>query len=182
MPRPTRRPYLAGPLAVIPLTQGLAATVDATDLPLAEGRLWYAQRIGKLIYACSNSKGRGPGKRGKLIYLHRVILGEDVAKIDHRDGNGLNCTRNNLRPATHQQNVQNRGAPSNNRSGHPGVCWDKAVSRWKAYVRTDGKQQHLGYFDAKEEAVAARVEAARKAHGEFYRETPLPSRPTLIWD
>jgi hypothetical protein len=36
-----------------------------------------------------------------------------------------------------------------------------------AFVRVNGKQTHLGYFKTKEEAIAARVAAARESYGEF---------------
>ena len=40
-----------------------------------------------------------------------------------------------------------------------GVCWSKPNNKWKAYIKIDGKQKHLGYFDNKEDAIAARKEA-----------------------
>lgn len=40
-----------------------------------------------------------------------------------------------------------------------GVCWSKANKKWKAYIKIDGKQKHLGYFDNKEDAIKARKEA-----------------------
>ncbi len=170
MPSKQRTPWTFGPFAFIPLTQGLVAVIDAKDLPLAAGRLWYAQRIGKSLYAAANPKRAKGGARGGLIYLHRVILRHEEGEIDHRDGDGLNNTRRNLRPATHRQNAQNRTKPKNNRSGHEGVCWDKAVKKWKAYLRAEGKQIHLGYFDSLEAAVDERKVAARHRYGSFYRE------------
>jgi hypothetical protein len=43
----------------------------------------------------------GTGKQQKGIWLHREVLGFGDGKIDkrrtdHRDGDGLNCTRQNL--------------------------------------------------------------------------------------
>lgn len=169
MRNPNRRPWIVGPFAFIPLTQGLVATIDAADLPSAEGHLWYAQRINGVTYAARN-QNRAGGRRGTLIYLHRVITGDLWPEVDHRDGDGLHNCRSNLRGASRQQNTHNRPKPQSNRSGFKGVCWDKAVKRWKAYLRLDGKQTHHGYFDTPEEAAEARRVAAKSLHGEFYRE------------
>lgn len=66
------------------------------------------------------------GKR-KRRYLHHIIakrMGLDFPdEIDHKDGNPLNNQRDNLRPATHSQNMAN--SKSNNTSGYKGVSWDE---------------------------------------------------------
>lgn len=41
----------------------------------------------------------------------------------------------------------------------PGVCWDAANNKWKAYIGVDGKQRHLGYYDSKDDAIDARKKA-----------------------
>lgn len=169
MRKPDRRPWTVGPFAFVPLTQGYVATIDASDLPLVSGHLWYAQEIGGSVYAARNADRTG-GRRGRLVYLHRVVTGDAWPEVDHRDGDGLHNCRSNLRQATRRQNNYNRPRPQNNRSGFKGVCWDKAVRRWKAYLRLNGRQTHLGYFETPEAAAEARRNAAKSLHGEFYRE------------
>jgi hypothetical protein len=39
------------------------------------------------------------------------------------------------------------------------VCWHKTSGKWRARIRIDGKQRHLGYFADEEEAAAAYREA-----------------------
>ena len=160
-----RTPWIVGPFAFIPLTQGLVATIDAQDLPLAAPYLWYAQRIGGLTYAATNLRQRG-SKTRKLLYLHRLIL-PDASLIDHRDRDGLNNTRQNLRPASRAQNAHNSKLSVSNRSGHKGVCWDQRVEKWKAYLRDGKKQHHLGYFDTAEEAAEMRKRAETSFRGPF---------------
>ncbi len=90
--------------------------------------------------------------------LHNFITGQ--LGIDHKDGDGLNNQKSNLRAATHAQNHQNRRLSMNNKSGYRGVCWNKQQQKYAAYLRVD-KRIHLGYFKTAEEAnevvVAARA-------------------------
>lgn len=41
----------------------------------------------------------------------------------------------------------------------PGVTWTKSVSKWRAQIKRNGKQEHLGYFEHHEDAVDARRRA-----------------------
>lgn len=140
--------------------------IDEGDLPLVSLYKWCAVNVNKkgrkIFYAAA---WRG----GKNVYMHRLILSApNGVRVDHKDGNGLHNTRENLRIATHQQNLQNRVGPqSNNVSGVLGVCWDKARRRWRSYIQVEGKLVNLGRFDSIEEATVARIDAARKYYGEF---------------
>lgn len=54
---------------------------------------------------------RGRRETRRRAYLHRVILGAPVGVlVDHRDGNGLDNRRENLRRASRQQNAANMHA------------------------------------------------------------------------
>lgn len=41
----------------------------------------------------------------------------------------------------------------------PGVCWSKSNNKYKAYIKIDNKQHHLGYYDNLEDAIQARKRA-----------------------
>lgn len=92
-----------------PLANGLVALIDEADLPLLDGRSWHhVKTISGKIYAAADASIDGKTVR---TYMHRLFLGVHLQSrplIDHRDGNGLNNTRLNLRPATSAQNAQNR--------------------------------------------------------------------------
>ena len=89
-------------------------------------------------------------------------------QVDHINGNGLDNRRCNLRLVTHSQNQMNRrGAQANGTSGVRGVSFNKAAGKWVAYIQAEGKHIYLGKFADKGSAVAARVEAAAKLHGDF---------------
>jgi hypothetical protein len=99
------------------------------------------------------------------IKLHRFVTNAPEDKVvDHRDGNGLNNTRNNLRVCTQAENLQNRNKYSTNKSGHKGVAWYKPYGKWRATIGIKGKQKHLGYFDNIEDAIEARRVAEEKYH------------------
>ena len=101
----------------------------------------------------------------KSFLLHRYIMGVTDPKIfvDHKDGNGLNNQRSNLRICNRNQNGFNRGSDKNTSSKHKGICWYKITSKWVA--RINGK--HLGYFKSEESAAREYDKAAIEIHGDF---------------
>ena len=67
----------------------------------------------------------------------------------------------NLREVTHKQNGQNRSKRSDNTSGHTGIYWLKQSSKWRAQIKHNQKQIHLGLFATIEEALSARKAAEK---------------------
>lgn len=147
----------------IPLTLGQSCVIDRDDLPLIERFKWHARprRDGCGYYAVSTSG----------IRMHRLLVGAWGAEIvDHRDGNGLNNRRSNLRKGTQSQNcVNRRKTPGSNLRG---VRPKKG--KWQAYIKYQGKQRSLGYFDSAEKAHTAYLVEAYRLHGDWM---PLPEPP-----
>lgn len=107
----------------------------------------------------------------KMYYAHRLawlyVYGEwPENHIDHIDGCGTNNAISNLRDVSQSVNHRNALTRSNNTSGHSGVNFNKG--KWRAYIKINAKQIHLGYFTTFEEAIAARL-AASKEHGFIHR-------------
>jgi hypothetical protein len=92
--------------------------------------------------------------------LHRWILGvtDKSVFVDHINHDTLNNTRNNLNEVTNAENQQNRLISTDNKSGHIGVTWHKQTGKWRAQIRKDGRDIHLGLFNDINDAIEARKE------------------------
>jgi hypothetical protein len=153
----------------IKLTQGKYALVDDEDFEWLNQWKWHAFKRPHTFYASRNICS-SDGKRG-LLLMHRLLTEAPKGReVDHKDGNGLNNQRVNLRVCTDQENRQNRCKPSHNKSGYKGVSWHKRSKKWHAQIGANGiKMKSLGYFTNKIEAAKAYDSAARKYHGEYAR-------------
>lgn len=136
----------------IPLTGGEIALVDVDDWPLVSCYHWCASRGRWGTYVVANTVANG---RRTMVKLHRLILGaEPGQQVDHRNHNGLDNRRANLRVATPSQNAANN-RPTTGRSGYKGVGWHKARGKWRAYITVDRQTRHLGLFEDPWEAAQA---------------------------
>jgi len=149
---------------------GRVALVDDEDYDLVMQYRWNVHdpepkpgQRRKGPYAVANDYSTG---RHRVIRMHCLIM--DAKGIDHRDHDGLNNQRSNLRIASPGQNARNvlprqEGTTS---SRYKGVC---LVRRrlWRAYVDLDGRRHTLGDFASELEAAYAYDAAARELHGEF---------------
>ncbi len=159
----------------IPLTRGMFAEIDDADVSLVSGHRWHVSslRPNGVHYA----QARIGGKRGKLIYMHRLLLGFPALSVDHMDGDGLNNRRGNLREATRAEQARNSRASATKRSktsAHKGVSyWDrpKWIPRsktgcWKAALWT-GEKTIARYAKTETEAARLYNEMAREHFGAF---------------
>lgn len=103
---------------------------------------------------------------GKMDFVHRVIL-RHPKMCDHKNGDGLDNRRTNLRPVTHSQNNMNKAIFQKNKSGIPGVRLKRG--KWEASIGVDGKCKYLGTFSTKEKAAKARKDAELLSYGEYSR-------------
>ena len=77
-------------------------------------------------------------------------------ELDRRNNN-LGYSKSNCRFVTRRQNCLNkRRIMSTNKSGYEGVCWHKKLSKWRAYIMINNKNNYLGIYEDIEDAVNAR--------------------------
>lgn len=160
-------PPLDSNIRLIPLTKGQFAIVDATDFDNLNQNKWFAHFRPKQNkwYVMRHV---WTGAQYISIYMHREILCPPPdLDVDHRDANGLNNLRSNLRIATPTQNSWNTGKHKNNKSGHKGVSWDRG--KWRVRIKVGDKYLHLGRFSDLQEAASAYQETALRHRGEFAR-------------
>jgi len=120
----------------------------------------------------------------KWFHMHREILRitSDMV-VDHKDHNGLNNCKENLRVCTKKENNKNKTSMVGSSSKYLGVCVylskEKKISkssgeeyiyeriRIQATIRVNGRAIKIGHYKTEEEAAKAYNEYAAKYHGEF---------------
>jgi hypothetical protein len=150
----------------VPLLHQPTTLVDDEDYEhvVAAGPWHFAICDGK-FYARRHVKG--PDGKTTTEGMHTFLTG--WALVDHKNGDGLDNTRANLRPATPGQNVANQRISRRNTSGFKGVNLHKFSGLWRASIGFRGKSRHLGYFHSPEDAARAYDAAAADLFGEFAR-------------
>lgn len=162
----------------IPLTQGKEALVDDCDYEFLVVCNWCVSDNGDgNLYAQCTTSRTNPGGR-KHLKMHRVVsklMGyPSELNIDHKNGDGLDNRRENLRVATTSQNAANRGPQTNSKSGLKGVSWNTPKRKWHARIQVNKKLIHLGYFTDNIEAAKAYNKAAEEHFREFAWLNPIP--------
>ena len=173
MKRNVKRHAVTQPLdqsiKLIALTKGQTMKVSAHRYGAFMQHSWYALKGQNIPGYYAATKVWRDGKY-HTIYAHRFVLGLEAGNPfegDHKNHDTLDNTDGNIRHATRTQQLQNTKHRKNNTSGHKGISWHKASSRWRACLNVEGRQKSLGYFLTYEEAVAVYVEAVPKYFGEF---------------
>lgn len=158
----------------IPLSRGLTTYVSDRDFVYLTRFNWYAL-VGQWTVYAVRMASRKEGRR-KIILMHVEIakrkgLNPDSSCnrfIDHKDQNGLNNIRSNLRLATTSQNGQNQKAQKVNKSSRfKGVCWDKNRRKWHAGIKKNGHKINIGRFNTERAAAVAYDVWATRLFGRF---------------
>ncbi len=154
----------------IPLTQGRVALIDDEDFEEISKWDWHFHPQNRDKNKGYAARGRcSPGKQRKFFMHSAIMKSESSIRVDHKNGNGLDNRKENLRFATSSQNACNAGRSKRNTTGFKGVSFFKAQKKFAARIKLHGKSVFLGYFESAEEAGQAYVDAAPGLHGEFAR-------------
>jgi hypothetical protein len=102
------------------------------------------------------------------VQMHQLVRETD-SQVDHRNGQTLDNTRENLRPSAQTQNMGNRRKSKGKSSQYKGVSWNKAHGKWQAHIMRNNKSFNLGEFTDEREAAKSYDRAAREYFGEFAR-------------
>lgn len=160
--------------------RGRVALVDDEDYDLVMQYRWNVWepkmapgRRPEGPYAITNIRIDG---RQRSVRMHKLLTGWPLT--DHKNHNGLDNRRSNLRPATPGQNAQNARPRLECSSRYKGVS-RAPRGLWLAYIDADGQHHQLGYFASELEAAYTHDAAARELHGEFACPN-FPEDPTQI--
>lgn len=154
-------PVIREATAEIPLSRGMWAIIELSDLELVKGYRWSASGGG---YAAA-------WDGTEVILMHHIFLPrKNGFHTDHINGNRQDNRRCNLRYATRSQNSANHARRSDNKVGVTGICWDSSRKKWMATITLDGNTRRLGRFDSKTQAINVRRKAEKKLFGIFQRE------------
>ena len=162
-------------MKIIYTNKGEEIKVDDEDYEYLNQFIWFIHKYKTNSYAETGHNN---------IRMHRMILNltDHKVLVDHRDKDGLNNQRYNLRVATKSTNAMNKEA--NGEIKYKGVIVDRTKQKYfhkgsgeyriantkekiRARIKVDGKSINLGCFNTIEEAALAYNEAAIKYHGEF---------------
>lgn len=151
-----------GDVVAIDLGNGISTNISIESLSaiLAMDVEWYAHFDYNRYYVYGKNKGYG-------FKMHRILTDAPTGMVvDHINGDSLDNTLLNLKVCTQAENIRNRTTLNkNNTSDIRGVSFHKASGKWRAFVRKDRKQIHVGLFEDKNEAEFAAIQARISLYG-----------------
>jgi hypothetical protein len=123
-------------------------------------------------YACrATTREERDNGYPKQILMHRQILEvllNSRVLVDHRNRDGLDNRRENLRLATRYQNAINSDKVNPNcSSDYKGVSYIVHAGKWQAAISCNGKKYYLGIFSNEADAAIAYNRKAVELFGEY---------------
>lgn len=145
----------------IELTQDKVALVDDSDFDFLNQWKWHCLAKGNTFYARRRS--------GEVfVFMHSFLAQPPCGfECDHKDRDGLNNQRSNLRLATRSQNGANRRLRSDNKLGFRGVSQAGKSPSFRADIVVNNEHKYLGCFASLKEAAQAYDDAAFRFFGQF---------------
>ena len=135
--------------------------VDDADAVLVSQYKWFLVKSKKHEYAITY--------KPEKIYMHKLLLNRrGYNLVDHKDNNGLNNQRDNIRPCSYAQNQFNQ-IKHTGTSKYKGVYFHASRGKWMARIKFNYKDIYLGYFLTELEAAQAYDLKAKELFKEYAR-------------
>lgn len=151
----------------VKITKGLHVVIDIEDYERVAEHRWHAHIVGNNKYARKTARIDG---RKLNVPMQRVILGiRDSRIVDHRNGDGLDNRKANLRIASKQNNNINIRPRRGCKSQYKGVLFESRRKAWVARIQHDGKSYHLGQYGTEQDAARAYNYAASLLFEDYAR-------------
>jgi hypothetical protein len=149
--------------------KGYSVLIDDDMAPMVLARKWHVSDRKRGIYFATSILF--PDGKRRDVKLHRFIMEcPPGLLVDHRNGDHLDCRRENLRVCTIAENTRNEPMLKTNTTGYRGVSFHKRRGKYRAYIKFNNRYIHLGYFETLEAAAEKYKKTAKELFGEFYRE------------
>lgn len=138
--------------------------VDADDYPFLSRYSWHVRASKKTFYAQTTVYING---KYKTLRMHRLIMGMSAKFVDHKNRNGLDNRKSNLRKCTAAESARNM-VKKRSKSGYLGVYQNSGRAKtWKMNIRFNNKFIREHGFETAEAAARRYDELSRELHGEF---------------
>lgn len=147
---------------------GLFANVDEEDYEWLSMLRFQGCIKGRTVYAKLTSKYDGARKKRSM---HRMIMewyygNLHGLEVDHKDGNGLNNCKDNLRICSRSENMRNMRRFTNKASSiYKGVFDDNG--RYRVIIRKGGIAYNFGHYTTERDAAIMYNIKAKELFGEF---------------
>lgn len=130
--------------------------VDEQDEWLLDAYGWSRRKGHSTAYAKAHVPGTYPKR--KHMSLHQAIMGCPLngEVVDHKNGDGLDCRRGNMRIVSKSANAFNSKIRKDTTTGYRGVHYYKSRDKYMSRITINKVTKFLGYFDTALEAHVAR--------------------------
>lgn len=148
----------------------------------------YKNRVVKYARTVMVKKSQNSGKQ-ITKYIHQLlsvrIYGHECL-LDHKNYDGLNNTRENLRKANYAQNLVHREkvyirSGRKVTSKYKGVSYSEKYGKWRARITVDSKSFTIYTGNSEVKAAIAYNLEVSKLHGEFAVLNDIPDDTPTVW-
>lgn len=122
---------------------------------------WNKKWAGKVAGSIRNDGYIEITLNDKSYLAHRIVLEMHNGKIpegmqiDHINHDRIDNRIENIRLVSANENGKNQSYCKANKSGFNGVSWHSVAKKWRARLKVEGKEIHIGLFDSPELASMA---------------------------